>query len=118
MIDLKLTKLCAEAMGYTLHQFEKRVWILSGSEAIGDKEYMPLSDDAQAMALVKRFELRLAKFLRKDVWLVEDKWERNSTNNHDLNYAICECVAKMQLAKVEADRRFGQPHYGHNREST
>lgn len=68
--------------------------------------YDPLRDDAEAMALVKKFRLDVEpqKRDRVDGWSIyrqenmfappmADSW------NQDLNRAICECVAQMQLQK-------------------
>lgn len=104
MTDLELTKLCAEAMGFT-QWHEKSYW------------YEPLTNDAQAMALVKKFELKLhPALLGKNSWLVSTCETPFYGAAGTLNRAICECVAKMHLTKVKADKRFGQPHYGHGEE--
>ena len=58
MTDLELIKRCAEKMGLDVIQcpdFEG--WWFNGRN---DEEYNPLTDDAQAMALVKRFRLEIA----------------------------------------------------------
>ena len=67
-------------------------------------EYDPLHDDAQAMALVKRFELDQRRIINGNskAWVVmlsDTVPARSSAYNTDLNRAICECVAKMQAAK-------------------
>ena len=116
MTDLEITKLCAEAMG--LRQVWQPTYCLSPS-AIGilrdgiSKEtyererdlaydsYDPLHDDAQAMALVKKFHLQVDKTLRTPndpygQWIVSKTDKFVSEPTSDLNRAICECVAKMQ----------------------
>lgn len=95
--DLEVTKLCAEAIGnvYTVDP---------------DSGYDPLHDDAQAMALVKKLRLRILPLVGFKVgdsgssgveaWKVfgaEDHFEEAFSVN--LNYAICECVAKIQRAR-------------------
>ena len=69
----------------------------------------PLHDDALAMALVKKFGLEILKF--KILWQVsgmwgdghgEWSWKRISGEPYEnLNRAIVECVAKMQMAATE-----------------
>lgn len=114
MTDLEITKLCAEAMGLTratwFHWPDK--FVTHCDDEGVDQVFNPLHDDAQAMALVKKFGL----------WMETDSsghwWQTcptkptgySSGDKIDLNRAICECVAKMQL-----NRQFGQPHYGHDR---
>lgn len=100
MTDLEMTKLCAEAMGYSFAVFEGQVmWH-------GKNPYDPLSDDAQAMALLKKFHLRVS-------WgYAEARGAPDGTlpvmvnpggaeppfgvHEYDLNRAIVECVARMQ----------------------
>ena len=95
MTDLEITRLCAEAIGPDCIGNSENDWHL----------YDPLHDDAQAMALVKRFQLYMAvQTDRKgDYWSVTAG--RVSKHPHescqtDLNRAICECVATMQNAKT------------------
>jgi len=99
MTDLKITELCAEAMGIYMTDTG---YVLIGR--IPNHPYDPLHNDTQAMALVKKMALHIVP---DDVcWNVsipdsgitqgdEFKW----SESEDLNRAICECVAKMQLAK-------------------
>jgi hypothetical protein len=99
MTDLEITKLCAEAMGIETFTSQGLIWY-HVSFAVSTP-YIPLQDDAQAMALVKRFRLTIIQGPPKPAtatWHVElhsncDSW------NSDLNRAICECVAKMQQSK-------------------
>ena len=62
--------------------------------------YDPLHDDAQAMALVKKFKLDI-DYGQGVEWHVSDQHSDSeyegyhSAMNPDLNRAICECVAKM-----------------------
>lgn len=85
--ELEMTRLCAMAMFDAL-EWEQRLF-----------DYNPLTDDAQAMALAKRFYLNMWSTGPEDKrWRVmfmdgPDAWAA------DLNRAICECVAKMQAAK-------------------
>ena len=106
MTDLEITKLCAEAMGIdfskgyaTIHCEECDEYGIS---------YDPLHDDAQAMALVRKFEISIAWSWTGQMGCMS-KWEaqQDEEKRHDniecsykdLNRAICECVAKVQKAK-------------------
>jgi hypothetical protein len=102
MNDLEMTRLCAEAMGLRIvDDFSDCHPSVSGVEIeisprIASTRYDPLHNDAQAMALAKRFKLNIGqlsdgKFCK--VFVMEPYAEGEST---DLNRAICECVAKMQ----------------------
>ena len=86
MTDLEMTKLCAEAMGP------------SGRD---ERTYDPLHDDAQAMALVKKFQINIAWY---EVNMPRPTFEPTvyMWRKKDLNRAIVECVAKMQAAKKVA----------------
>ena len=98
MSDLELTRLCAEAMGYTL---TGRLAERSDGGVVHDV-YDPLHDDAQAMALVKRFNLTLRKMKSPKGWMVSEfGWStcigaHQSFARTDLNRAIVETVAKIQ----------------------
>lgn len=95
MTDLELTKLCAEAMEYSFGTTASLCFaeIDSGKSVA----YDPLHDDAQALALVKRFHLPIG--WTDSEWAVFDKDDRRFTLDADLNRAIVKCVAKMQQAK-------------------
>ena len=94
MTDLEMTRLCAEAAGILL------IGSLEGANGIklfNGKLYDPLHDDAQAMALIKRFHIEL--------WY-DTRWAgqiRNLLNTQaidaDLNRAIVQVVAQAQQAK-------------------
>jgi hypothetical protein len=87
MTDLEMTKLCAEAIG------EYELW------ANAPEQYDPLHDDAQAMALVKKFQLCLT-IMEDGTWMVEhvtNKRFDSTSRDTDINRAIVECVA-MQAA--------------------
>ena len=93
MTDLEITQLCSEAIGYRPGLAEEyregrrcRTW-----------QYDPLHDNAQAMALVKKFDLNISACRGQpySVW----PHALGETVSKDLNRAICECVAKMQFAK-------------------
>lgn len=116
MTDLEITKLCAEAMGLQFRVKQNGV----GNEDVSldgvdlydpgcnmwNRCYLPLSDDAQAMALAKRFGLLLDPQQDGQDFAIDPGWEVSHVSfpdalfiNSDLNRAICECVAKMQAAK-------------------
>ena len=116
MTDLEITKLCAEAMGLQHHvprdAFDGEFWVMVIGYSIEDipfvSRYDPLHDDAQAMALVKKFHLQIniwnelstARGLLEAGWWRVDSQSQNVTARHgDLNRAICECVAKMKAGK-------------------
>ena len=99
MTDLELTRLCAEAMGRDVKLREGKYY---GVTLVC---YDPLHDDAQAMALVKKFGLSCWWYLSVDGrkaewWRVDAAPPHDCTaRNADLNRAICETVAKMELAR-------------------
>lgn len=79
MTDLELTKLCADAMGLTSWH-DKSYW------------YEPLTNDSQAMALVKKFKLDIEWMgTDTDLWRVE-----YAHSDESLNRAICKCIAVKQ----------------------
>lgn len=110
MTDLEMTKLCAEAMSLTLlpayrkgtilydegqHDWNGLMYSRDGNHLfIQSGAYDPLHDDAQAMALVKKFDLNLQP--DHEGWCVSDyTGDKVETRNADLNRAIVECVAKL-----------------------
>lgn len=121
MTDLEMTKLCAEAMEIDLdfvhtdtnYDGDFKVWV---TLKYSDFLYDPLYDDVQAMALVKHCGLDIVcgrmRYAEPEEWTVYRDtqtilYDENGvivdaqfmTKAKDLNQAICECVAKMQLAK-------------------
>ena len=97
MTDLEITKLCAEAMGV---DFSKGFGTITCKECgeIGIP-YDPLHDDAQAMALVKKFQLQVDWSAGDLVWINNRRGSYAKADPADLNRAICECVANMEKAK-------------------
>lgn len=93
MTDLEMIKRCAEKMGYATSVDRGDGFILVNS--LG---YDPLHDDAQAMALVKKFKLEILQQEEGKTVRVRYPW---SSPDHmtgwydDLNRAIVECVAKL-----------------------
>lgn len=86
MDDLTITRLCAEAMGWPKGAVcHPDSLILDGDT----KKYNPLHDDAQAMALVKKYPAECIKAIDEELGQTIPNYNR----------AICECVAKMQQSK-------------------
>lgn len=104
MTDLEITKLCAEAMEISGLQHTTGDDFLRETYTL--HAYDPLHDDAQAMALVKKMNVHLEPPWTGDKvpsWEAYIESDEDSPNwiksDPDLNRAICECVAKMQLEK-------------------
>lgn len=101
MTDLEITKACAEAMGFNYgvgyRSFNMKTMEPVGPEQIlvGSETYDPLHDDAQAMALVKKFQLWIGGWAFNGTVSCSQGGEFVSSAN-SLNRAICECVANMQ----------------------
>ena len=59
--------------------------------------YDPLHDDAQAMAMVKKFRIKCAPIINRNQKTWWACYEANYTNveSENLNRAICECVAAL-----------------------
>ena len=92
MTDFEMVKRCAEKMGiHVVPAHECWTQLVDGSY----KKYDPLTDDAQAMALVKKFDLALYK-TRNGFWIAtHPELLIGTSTNDDLNRAIVECVARM-----------------------
>ena len=106
MTDLELTKLCAEASRIeVILRLEGKLlteFVLRDST---QTPYDPLRDDAQAMALVKKFHIDCE--WTSDTWISTcDVAPLGKANTYgapcgvspDLNRAIVECCAKLQAA--------------------
>ena len=100
MTDIEMTWWCALAMEICdrsdfSNDFYPAYWGESGRE-----RFDPLINNAQAMALVKKFRLCIGQLSTGDcqVFIPDMK---SVADSKDLNRAICECVAKMQLAKAK-----------------
>ena len=116
MSDTEITRLCAEAMGLDVADDAEPVHYWQGRNPASLHRYDPLHDDAQAMALVKRFDMvierngggRAGEPGMRELWaatlfVARPKVKGADTfvvrNAPDLNRAICECVAKLEEAK-------------------
>ena len=98
MTDLEITKLCAEAMGYAPYSDDR-------SFCGRGEPFLPLTDDAQAMALVKKLRLRVLP-QANGYWCVDNgeptPYARGAywlASAETLNRAVCECASQMQKVK-------------------
>lgn len=105
MTDLEITRLCAEAMGLEIAEDADPIHYWQGRNPSSFIRYEPLHDDAQAMALLKKFHINSEWKEEDQIWETE-LWRKSLTGfsadvgkNAELNRAICECVAKMQKGK-------------------
>ncbi len=112
--DLEMTRLCAEAMGLTHEWDDKAVWLKVDNFSQGCEaqfthkrghffhwilRYEPLTNDAQAMALVKKMELLVSPCDEPgQPWWIATAADAQGLG-HDLNRAIVECVAKLQAGR-------------------
>jgi len=89
MDDLEITRRCAEAMGGIATELPDfpGMWLVERN----DFAYAPLHDDAQAMALVKRFDVSV-HMTEDGYWFVT--YKESSSFSTDLNRAICLAVAQ------------------------
>lgn len=95
--DLEMTRLCAQAMGIRLFNCGHGDEIMTGAVSSG-RIWRPLTDDAQAMALVKRLKLRILEWNLEHAQVT---WQPALGGTFTqgvgpLNRAIVECVAKMR----------------------
>lgn len=98
MTDLEIIRRCAEKMGiewFGEYGESDTDTIFLDIAREGDVvEYNPLTDDAQCMALVKKFRITVSN-QEGGKWGAfknhYDCWSENA----DLNRAVCECVARM-----------------------
>jgi len=108
MTDLEITKLCAEAMGLKLWRdstefneanwkHDQNLWVDSGSPG-NHWLYCPLRNDAQAMALLKKY-IDTYDALVNPIGYRVGAPGGGFVKDKDLNRAIVTCVAKLQLAK-------------------
>lgn len=96
MTDFELVKRCADKMGLDLHSDQSEEIRYYGRG--GTYLYNPLIDNAQAMALAKRFMLIVdffAKYAAAPVSCKEDIRIYFDGESETANRAIVECVARM-----------------------
>lgn len=96
--DLEITRLCAEAMELSPFAVNGEKYVVIG-ETPNRYEYCPLTNDAQAMALVKKFRLKIWCGQFTQEWHVSapdaDHYVQGSLDP-SLNRAICDFVAQLQ----------------------
>ena len=105
MTDPDKIRLCAEALGLGAALRRTTDPAAKHPESafrayLGKKApfwYDPLHDDAQCMALVKKFGLELKKVM--ETWHVWNG-DEGAVLSKDLNAAVVDCVAKMQAEKA------------------
>lgn len=99
MDDLTITRLCAEASEISIIAWDEKSVTIEDSGEI----YNPLHDDAQAMALMKKFEIETVYPSDKrdgvhvTIWISGKPLHASSVRDN-LNRAICLCIANMQQA--------------------
>lgn len=111
MTDLELTKLCAEAMGYAVlvGLGGMRIYRNGKVEEVSGNivaHFDPLHDDAQCLALVKKFHIEISwnedGVCTTNIFTAEPGRYIAYPVSTDLNRAVCLCVARMQLASPAA----------------
>ncbi len=100
MTDTEIIKRCAEKMGFEVGvDIHGAVFFKTdGTKQPYRMDYDPLRDDAQAMALVKRFNLEILQQDEGKTVRVRYPWSAPSLMTgwyDDINRAICECVAAL-----------------------
>ncbi len=110
MNDLEMVTACALAMGlepYALNGIAQQcgsdgIYVADKMQGRGYSYYSPLREDAQAMGLVKRFEVKLTKRPKYETWRAvsysRDNEVISTGTDRDLNRAIVECVSKLRSA--------------------
>lgn len=93
LTDLEITRACAMAMGFVATYDEALPLIVDE----GMHAYHPLTNDAQAMALIRKFRLYIDGMLLPD-WTVAATGGYSACNT-DLNRAVCLTVAAMTAPK-------------------
>lgn len=101
MTDLEATRLCAEAMGISVQEYDHGGFYHYGGQGeYGLEDYDPFSNDTQCMALVKRFKLTVGEMDDgKTRYARPMRGGEGVYMEAELNYPIVYFVAKMQAAK-------------------
>ena len=127
MTDSEITRRCAEAMGWKYFHSKHGHWEiddpngtrypigfgapkfdpysgeklaeLTAGDALIQSGYAPLFDDAQAMALWKRFKPNVYKEHHGERFMVSWRGYEVEIIDDDLNRAICLCIGQMQTTK-------------------
>ena len=105
-------RLCAEAMGYVFTRENSHAPGILVTGIVNDESrYDPLTDDAQCFALVKKLKLTCTHYhvrtphfgehTQINEWQVRggEPYANATSDTGDLNAAVCECAARVQLAK-------------------
>lgn len=105
--DIEIVEKCAKAMG--LQPYERGgfiqqcssygIYIVGELGGRGYTEYSPLTDDAQAMALMKKFRMDIQQFNDGECHALT-AYADGFSNGYDLNRAICNCAASMDTAST------------------
>lgn len=108
MDDLTATRLCYEAMGDLPAVVEHEGEIRFGYRNCLGPAYAPLHDDAQAMALVKRFNVICSRWIKErpgidESWAAFTDDYSGTVANADLNHCIVYCIAAQQQARRDAE---------------
>ena len=135
MTDIELTRLCAEAMGLTVLD-NSALRLAEGEDKLVHVDrwkgtglpfvYDPLHDDAQAMALVKKFRMEVAdvdwndeghqwgvSYFAPDYGSRPDDFAEPPHSRHvqvidaELSRAIVHCVSKMMQQRMTQQRAGG-----------
>lgn len=106
MTDLEMTRLCAEAMDWNVNDKHPAhgLWCFD-PHATPLKHsfwFKPLDNDAQAMALLKKFPMDVFADRGNPFWRVRLAADHNKGFGmaDDLNRAIVECVAMLQVDRT------------------
>ena len=109
MTDLEIVRLCAEAMELQYHianiEDEHEVWVRlqpAKPPTIYSYRYDPINDDAQCMALIKRFRLEILWQEEGETVRARYPWSVPDLMTGyycDINRAVCLAVARMQADK-------------------
>lgn len=108
MTDLEIVRRCAERMELDVVYTKDHIMgagfyyeVFSGTtpqgNVMGLSHYDPLHDDAQAMGLLKHFNLMVSGQIEGEPcdWRVWGNGHRETYIDANLNRAICKCVAKI-----------------------
>ena len=100
MTDLEKTYMCAEKMGYAVELLHRNHGAMSAywSHKVNGQEYCPLTDGAEAMALLEKFKLKITWHYGENVVraiYTNVTPDIDSGYQPNLKRAIVECVSKI-----------------------
>lgn len=93
--------LCAQAMGLEYRLVDRNEpchTVRLRNDLASPVQYYPIEHDGQAMALVKRFMLKIDGFAKSAEFPFDDQDNYLTFSDESLNRAIVECVAQRQAA--------------------